>query len=67
MAGEPSFFEIGVPDAKRARSFYSQVFDWTFHAWPDSDMSWIETPGAASQASRTPWPATRRAPARSSE
>jgi predicted enzyme related to lactoylglutathione lyase len=46
MAGEPSFFEIGVPDAKRARSFYSRVFDWAFHSWPDSDMSWIETPGA---------------------
>jgi predicted enzyme related to lactoylglutathione lyase len=46
MAGEPSFFEIGVPDAKRARSFYSQVFDSAFHPWPDSGMSWIETPGA---------------------
>jgi hypothetical protein len=46
MTGEPSFFEIGVPDAKRARTFYAQVFDWTFHPWPDSDMAWIETPGA---------------------
>ena len=46
MAGEPSHFEIGVPDARRARTFYAQVLDWTFHDWGKGDNAWIETPGA---------------------
>jgi predicted enzyme related to lactoylglutathione lyase len=45
MAGQPAFFEIGVPDAKRARAFYAQVFDWTWHPM-DGDQAWIETPTA---------------------
>ncbi|MEU9362786.1 VOC family protein [Streptomyces sp. NPDC048301] len=30
MAGEISFFELGVADADRARSFYSGLFGWSF-------------------------------------
>ena len=45
MAGEPSFFEIGVPDAARARAFYAQVFEWTLHPM-EGDQAWIETPTA---------------------
>jgi predicted enzyme related to lactoylglutathione lyase len=28
MTGEPSHFEIGVPDADRARRFFGELFDW---------------------------------------
>ncbi|HZA89430.1 MAG TPA: VOC family protein [Solirubrobacterales bacterium] len=28
MAGELSFFEIGVGDVQRARTFYSELFGW---------------------------------------
>ncbi len=44
MNGEPAFFEIGVSDAKRAKSFYAKLFDWTFHPMGDGDEAWIETP-----------------------
>lgn len=30
MAGELSFFEIGVGDVQRARSFYGELFGWEF-------------------------------------
>jgi predicted enzyme related to lactoylglutathione lyase len=28
MTGEPSFFELGVADAERARAFYTSLFGW---------------------------------------
>ena len=28
MAGEPSFFELGVQDAERGRAFYAALFGW---------------------------------------
>jgi predicted enzyme related to lactoylglutathione lyase len=43
MPGEPSFFEIGVPDAKRARAFYTELLSWTFHPMA-GDQGWLETP-----------------------
>lgn len=43
MRGEPSFFEIGVPDAKRAKAFYGELFKWTFHPM-GGDQAWVETP-----------------------
>jgi predicted enzyme related to lactoylglutathione lyase len=43
MTGEPAFFEIGVPDAKRARAFYSSLFGWTFHT-TSGEQAWIQTP-----------------------
>jgi uncharacterized protein len=30
MTGEPSHFEIGVPDTDRARKFYGDLLGWTF-------------------------------------
>jgi predicted enzyme related to lactoylglutathione lyase len=44
MSGEPSFFEIGVPDAKRAKTFYGQLFKWTFHPMGGGDQAWVKTP-----------------------
>jgi predicted enzyme related to lactoylglutathione lyase len=44
MSGEPAFFEIGVPDAKRAKAFYGQLLQWTFHSMGDGDQAWVETP-----------------------
>lgn len=41
--GEPAFFEIGVPDAKRAKTFYGQLLGWTFHP-TQGEQAWIETP-----------------------
>ncbi len=43
MHGEPSFFEIGIPDAKRAKTFYGELFKWTFHPM-EGDQAWVETP-----------------------
>lgn len=44
MSGQPSFFEIGVPDAGRARTFYATLFGWRFHDMGEGDQAWIETP-----------------------
>jgi uncharacterized protein len=30
MTGEPSHFEIGVPDTDRAQRFYGELFGWAF-------------------------------------
>jgi uncharacterized protein len=30
MTGEPSHFEIGVPDSERARRFYGELLGWRF-------------------------------------
>ena len=30
MTGEPSHFEIGVPDTDRAQKFYGKLLGWTF-------------------------------------
>jgi uncharacterized protein len=43
MSGEPTFFEIGVPDANRARAFYTTLLPWTFHP-TSGDQGWLETP-----------------------
>ncbi|NUL02900.1 VOC family protein [Streptomyces lunaelactis] len=32
MAGEISFFELGVADYEQARTFYGGMFGWTFEA-----------------------------------
>ncbi|WP_455353189.1 VOC family protein [Streptomyces sp. SYSU K217416] len=45
MAGEISFFELGVADADRARTFYGGLFDWTFEpGTPDGGGFAIRTP-----------------------
>ena len=44
MAGEPSHFELGVPDAARAKAFYGELFGWSFTPTVGQN-AWIETPG----------------------
>jgi uncharacterized protein len=44
MAGEPSHFELGVPDARRAKAFYGELFGWSFET-TTGENAWIETPG----------------------
>lgn len=43
MSGKPAFFEIGVPDAQRARAFYTTLLPWTFHPM-EGEQGWLETP-----------------------
>jgi uncharacterized protein len=48
MAGEPYWFEIGVADATRARTFYGELLGWEFEPGPSGDDSAgavIRTPG----------------------
>jgi hypothetical protein len=42
MAGDPSHFEIGVPDARRGKAFYGELLGWSFHTTTDEN-AWIET------------------------
>ena len=35
MAGEVSFFEIGVADAEQGRAFYGALFGWVFEPPPN--------------------------------
>lgn len=44
MAGDPSHFEIGVPDARRAKAFYGELLGWSFHT-TRGENAWIETGG----------------------
>lgn len=45
MTGNLTHFEIGVPDAARAKAFCGPLFGWTFHAMGDGEEGWIETGG----------------------
>lgn len=45
MTGEPSFFEIGVPDAARARTFYTRLLGWVPHVTGDRGQTWLEAGG----------------------
>jgi uncharacterized protein len=40
----PSHFEIGVPDAKRAKEFYGRLLGWDFRPTA-GENAWIETGG----------------------
>ncbi|HWB57534.1 MAG TPA: VOC family protein [Gaiellaceae bacterium] len=44
MAGEPSHFELGVRDARRAKAFYGAVLGWEFET-TTGENAWIETSG----------------------
>jgi uncharacterized protein len=44
MAGEPSFFELGVADAERGRAFYGALFGWPME--PTGGGFAITTPAA---------------------
>ncbi len=43
MAGELSFFEIGVGDADKARAFYGALFGWRFGDSPSGQGAVVET------------------------
>jgi predicted enzyme related to lactoylglutathione lyase len=45
MAGEPAFVELGVADTERARTFYGQLFGWTFSPGPSGAGYMIQTSG----------------------
>lgn len=44
MQGELTFFEMGVPEAGRAQTFYSRLFGWQFPPTGEGDQVWIRTP-----------------------
>ena len=44
MAGELSFFEIGVGDAGQARAFYGGLFGWSFGDPPSGQGATVATP-----------------------
>ncbi|MFJ6853554.1 VOC family protein [Streptomyces sp. NPDC091271] len=47
MAGEISFFELGVAEPERARTFYAGLFGWTFEPGTAEGGGFaISTPGA---------------------
>lgn len=43
MTGEPSWFEIGVTDAARARAFWGVLFPWRFYDMAGENAV-VETP-----------------------
>jgi predicted enzyme related to lactoylglutathione lyase len=45
MTGEPSFFELGVADADRARAFYTGLFGWQMDPGPSGKGYVIGTGG----------------------
>jgi predicted enzyme related to lactoylglutathione lyase len=47
MAGEVSFFELGVEDADRGRAFYEGLFEWSFARGPSGRGWLIDTPTLA--------------------
>jgi uncharacterized protein len=44
MAGELAFFELGVADTERGRTFYEGLFGWRFRPGPSGAGFVIETP-----------------------
>lgn len=44
MSGELSFFELGVKDVERGRSFYAALFGWKFDPGPSGGGFLIRTP-----------------------
>ena len=44
MAGEPSWFEIGVGDVERAKEFYGSLFGWHFEHTETGQGAVIRTP-----------------------
>ncbi len=44
LTGQPSHFEVGVPDAERAKAFYGDLLGWTFETTSGAD-AWIQTGG----------------------
>lgn len=60
MAGDVSFFELGVTDTERGRAFYEGLFGWTFETSPSGDgftISGLNVPGGmhGGDAGATPY------------
>jgi predicted enzyme related to lactoylglutathione lyase len=47
MAGELTFFELGVEDPDRGRAFYEELFGWTFEPGPSGHGFAITAPNVA--------------------
>jgi predicted enzyme related to lactoylglutathione lyase len=45
MSSQPSFFELGVADADRARDFYGGLFGWTMEPGPSGGGGYVVTTG----------------------
>ena len=43
MAGEPAFFEIGVEDSERGKTFYGALFGWRFEPGPSGQGYHVQT------------------------
>ncbi len=52
MIGQLSHFAINADDVGRARTFYEEVFGWTFQAWGPPGFLQINTGGDAPSAVR---------------
>jgi predicted enzyme related to lactoylglutathione lyase len=44
VTGEPSHFELGVPEAGRAKAFFGALLGWSFTP-THGENAWIETAG----------------------
>ncbi len=44
MAGELTHFELGAPDAKKAKAFFASLLRWTFERFGDGEQAVIRTP-----------------------
>jgi uncharacterized protein len=44
MTGKITFFELGVDDVERGRTFYQGLFGWTFEPGPSGQGFTIHTP-----------------------
>jgi predicted enzyme related to lactoylglutathione lyase len=44
MTGEPTHFELGAPDAKKAKEFFGSLFNWTFEQFGEGEGGVIVTP-----------------------
>ena len=47
MSGELSFFELGVEDTEKGRTFYEGLFGWTFAPGPTGSGFTIATPSVS--------------------
>lgn len=61
MAGEITFFEIGVDDAARGKAFYGALFGWSMEPGPSGEgagaaIRTAGTPGGLHGGDRGVWP-----------
>jgi predicted enzyme related to lactoylglutathione lyase len=42
--GEPTHIELGAPDAGKVKTFFGELFHWTFEPFGDGDQAAISTP-----------------------